>query len=403
MSRRRTFITGIGVICAIGKDFDTFSHGLSSGMNGADKIAAFKPEGIRGIYGCEVKDYEPRTYFSPKELRRMDRGSQFVLLATRQAMASSGLDVALCDKERCGVSLGSTLGGMVNATEYYRRLKKRHKVYASLLMDHPLYTAGSRVCIEYGFLGTNMATSTACSSANVAIGYGAEMIRNDEADVVIVGGYDTMAELTVAGFNVLRNVSPDYCKPFDKKRQGLVLGEGAGILILEAENHCHARGGQPYAELLGYGMSSDAYHMTALDVTGRGPALAMTRALADSGVDKETVNYINAHGTGTSHNDAVETKAIKRVFGEHAHSIPVSSTKSMHGHTLGAAGGIEAISVVAALRGGFIPPTINYETPDPKCDLDYVPNKSRQYAINVALSNNFGFGGNNCSIVIGRI
>lgn len=314
----------------------------------------------------------------------MDRGSQFVLLATHQAIASSGLDVTLLDKERCCVSLGTTLGGMVNATEYYQRLKKYHKAYASLLMDHPLYTPGSRVCIEYGFLGTNIAISTACSSANVAIGYGADMIRNNEADVVVVGGYDTMAEITVAGFNVLRNVSPNYCKPFDKMRQGLVLGEGAGILILEAENHCYARGGQPYAELLGYGMSSDAYHMTAPDVTGRGPAQAIMRALDDSGVDKKTVNYINAHGTGTSHNDAIETKAIKRVFGEHAYSIPVSSTKSMHGHTLGAAGGIEAVSVVTALGGGFIPPTINYETPDPNCDLDYVPNKSRQHSINVA-------------------
>ena len=237
----------------------------------------------------------------------------------------------------------------------------------------------------------------------VAIGTGADLIRLDEADMVIVGGYDTMAKMTVAGFNILRNVSPERCRPFDKKRQGLVLGEGAGVLILERGDRARQRDARPLARFLGYGMSSDAYHMTAPDVTGRGPARAMEAALHDADIDAGQIDYVNAHGTGTIHNDAAETKAIRRVFGAHADDLMVSSTKSIHGHTLGAAGAIEAIAVLAGIHGGFVPPTANYREPDPKCDLDYVPNIARNLQIRVALSNNFGFGGNNCSILLGNV
>ncbi|MBC7983456.1 MAG: beta-ketoacyl-[acyl-carrier-protein] synthase family protein, partial [Candidatus Obscuribacterales bacterium] len=225
-------------------------------------------------------------------------------------------------------------------------------------------------------------------------------IRHGRIDIAFAGGVDTMTKTTVAGFNILRNVTKEAIRPFDKNRTGLVLGEGAAILCLESASSQQRRGVRPMAEILGYGMSSDAYHMTAPDATGRGPALAITRAIERSGITLQDIDYINAHGTGTRHNDEVETRAIKKVFGELAARIPVSSTKSMHGHMLGAAGGIEAAAVIAGMRDGFAPPTINYLAPDPRCDLDYVPNHARAMRIRTALSNNFGFGGNNCTVAI---
>lgn len=401
MKKKRVFITGMGVICSIGNNFDEFTSALKKGISGADKITAFNAEGLRGSYGCEVKRFNPLDHFSKKELRRMDRASQLCLVAVREAVSSSGLNISGLDKGRCGVSFGSTLGGMISGTEYYRRLKNR-RVYASLLLDYPLYSAGTRVCIEYGLLGPNIAISTACSSSNVAMGYAYDLIQNGIVDVVITGGFDTMAEITCSGFGVLRNVSLKVCRPFDKNRDGLILGEGAACIILEEANHCIQRKGRVYGEFMGYGISSDAYHMTAPDITGRGPALCMQLAIKHSGISPDDVDYINAHGTGTTHNDKIETTAIKRVFGKRAYNIPVSSTKSMYGHTLGAAGAIEAVTVIAALQHHFIPPTINYKTKDPKCDLDYCPNESRDRIINTILSNNFGFGGNNCSIIIRR-
>ena len=256
--------------------------------------------------------------------------------------------------------------------------------------------------MEYGIHGPNIAISTACSASNVAMGYAYDLIRNGIADVMIVGGFESITEMTCAGFGVLRNLSPDTCRPFDRNRKGLVLGEGAAVVILENSEHCMRRSGRIYAEFVGYGMSSDAYHMTAPDITGKGPALAMKKAIENSGISVQDIDYINAHGTGTLYNDLIETASIKRVFGQRAYGIPISSTKSMHGHTLGAAGAIEAITIIATLKDSFIPPTINYETPDAKCDLDYVPNKSRDKSVNTILSNGFGFGGNNCSIVIRR-
>lgn len=403
MKKKRVFITGVGVICSIGKNFNDFTFALKNGLSGADKITAFDTEGLRGIYGCEVRGFNPREYFSKRDLRRMDRASQLCLVAVNEAMHSSGLDVSGLNKERCGVSFGSTVGGMRSGTEYYRRLKKDKRVYASLLLDSPLYSAGTRVCIEYGLLGPNIVISTACSSANVAIGYAYDLIQNGVVDVMIAGGFDAMSDIPSSGFGVLRNISPDICRPFDKDRNGLILGEGAGCIILEDAEHCIKRGGKIYGEFMGYGMSCDAYHMTAPDITGKGPAQAMQKAIENSGIGPDDIDYINAHGTGTFHNDLIETTAIKRVFGQRAYRLPVSSTKSMYGHTLGAAGAIEGVTVIAAILYHFIPPTINYETPDPKCDLDYVPNKSKDIIVNTVLSNNFGFGGNNCSIIIKRV
>lgn len=403
MKKKRVFITGVGIICSIGNNFKEFSSALKDGKSGADKITAFDTDGLRGIYGCEVKEFNPSDYFPKRDLRRMDRASQLCLVAVREAMNSSRLNVSSLDKVRCGVSFGTCLEGMRSGAEYYRRLKKNNRAYASLLLDFPPYSPGTRVCIEYGFLGPNIVISTACSSANVAMGYGYDLIQNEMADVMIAGGFDTMAEIACSGFGVLRNLSPDICRPFDRNRNGLILGEGAACIILEEAKHCMKRGGGVYAEFMGYGMSTDAYHMTAPDVTGKGPAKAMQKAMGYSGINPQDIDYINAHGTGTIYNDQIETTAIKRVFGQMAYKIPVSSTKSMYGHTLGAAGAVEAVTAIAAIQQHFIPPTINYQTPDTKCDLDYVPNKGRDKIINTVLSNNFGFGGNNCSIIIGRV
>jgi len=401
MMKKSVVISGMGIISPIGNNIEEFCQNLKKGVSGIDKITAFDTTGLRTKYGGEIKGFEPNFHFTPKDLKRMDRASQITLVATKEAVKKSGIDFAKEEGIKCGVSLGTTLGGMIFGSRYYRDLYVNKKPYASRLLDYPLYSVGTRICIEYGVLGPNLAISTACSSSNIAVGCGVDLIRYGNMDVMIVGGFDTMAELTCAGFGVMRNTSPDkYCRPFDKNRKGLLLGEGAGILILEELEHCKRRGGKIIGEILGYGMSSDAYHMTAPEVTGKGPSLAISKALEDSKISEKEIDYINAHGTGTIHNDLIETRAIKRIFGEDAYKIPISSTKSMIGHTLGASGVIELITSLLSINEGFIPPTINYETKDPNCDLDYVPNIAKEQEINCVLSNNFGFGGNNCSVIV---
>lgn len=401
--KRRIFITGVGVISAIGHNYKAFSTALQNGLSGIDVITSFDTQDMGTIKGGEIKGFNPMNYFSKKELKRVDRASQLCLVAVEEAVNASGLTVSTLNQERCGVSFGTLLGSIGSGAQYYKQLKESHRAYASRLLDFPLYSAGTRVCIKYGFLGPNLAISTACSASNVAIGYAYDLIKSGIVDVMIVGGFDAMSEMACGGFGVLRNLSHDVCRPFDKNRKGLVLGEGSACLVLEESHHCERRSGKVYAELLGYGMSNDAYHMTAPDITGKGPAQAMRTAINNSGIRVEDIHYINAHGTGTFYNDLVETVAIKKVFGERAYKIPISSTKSMHGHTLGATGAIEAVASVAVIQNHFIPPTINYETPDPKCDLNYVPNQSREGTIDIVLSNGFGFGGNNCSIIIKRV
>lgn len=401
MGTERVFVTGIGALSAIGNDFSALSASLRQGLNGAARITAFDTTAVAGRLGCEVRDFDPAAHFDAPVLRRMDRSGQLAVAAARQAVANAAIDLEKFDPQRIGVSMGTTLGGMVNATCYYERLALSGHAYASLLYDYPLYSAGARIVGEFGFCGPNIAFSTACSSGNIAIGHAADLIRFGRQDVMLAGGVDTMAKITVAGFNALRNVTREAMRPFDKNRSGLVLGEGCAVLCLESESSMRRRKADPLAEILGYGMSTDAFHMTAPDATGRGPALAMTRALLRAGLQPDDVDHINAHGTGTRHNDDMETRAIKKVFGAAAHAIPICSTKSMHGHVLGATGAIEAVSVIAAMRGGFVPPTINYQEPDPRCDLDYVPNVARELRISTALSNNFGFGGNNCTLVLG--
>jgi 3-oxoacyl-[acyl-carrier-protein] synthase II len=398
----RVFITGIGLLSGVGADFPSFGASMREGKSGIREIFAFDAGGLPARLGCEIPDFDADRHFGRQEAKRMDRCSQLAVVAARQAMQMAGADAGTFNPARVGVSLGTTLGGMINATRYYERKARTSHQYVTMLHDYPLYSAGARVIGEYGFSGSNIAFSTACSSGNVAIGYAADLIKHDRLDMVLTGGVDTMAKITVAGFNALKNVSKEAIRPFDKNRSGVILGEGAAIFCIESEASLRRRGAVPLAEILGYGMSTDAFHMTAPDATGRGPALAMSRALSNAGVGADQIGYINAHGTGTRHNDETETRAIKKVFSATSGSLPVSSTKSMHGHALGATGAIEAAAIVSAFQGKFVPPTINYETKDPRCDLDYVPNAARDHVFDYALSNNFGFGGNNCALVLKR-
>lgn len=398
MYNRKVYITGVGTISSIGNDFKEFKESLATGQSGVSEISLFDVTGSQFKKGCEIKNLNTSTFFEKRALKRMDRASQIALIATREA-DSGNLDWSGVDPVKCGVAIGTTLGGMISGLSYYRLLQKGI-VAAGRLMDQPMYAVSSRICAAYELKGPNFTVSTACSSSNIALGYAYDLVRTGQADVMLAGGVDSFAEITYSGFGVLRNISHDTIRPFDRYRDGLILGEGAAIMVLASASHCC---GRPLAEFLGYGLSSDAYHMTAPDILGRGAAAAMACALRNSGITPDKIDYINAHGTGTRHNDQMETLAIKKVFGDKAYEIPVSSTKSMCGHTLGAAGAIEAAAVIAAIQEGFAPPTISYTTPDPKCDLNYVPNQAIQCEINTAISNNFGFGGNNCSIVLGKV
>lgn len=395
-------ITGIGVLSGVGHDFASFGQAMRQGHSGIGPIRAFEAGELRAQLGCEVIGFDPLAHFSREQARRMDRCSQLAVVAARQALRMAMWEIGEFTADRTGVCLGTTLGGMVNATRYYERKARTGRQFVTLLHDYPLYSPGARIVGEFALAGPNLAFSTACSSSNTALGHAADLVRHGRLDRVLAGGVDTMAKITAAGFNALRNVSPEAIRPFDKDRSGVILGEGAAIFCLETLDGARQRGVTPLARILGYGMSTDAHHMTAPDATGRGPALAMIRALAHAGLAPQQIGYINAHGTGTRHNDETESRAIRKVFGEHADSVPVSSTKPMHGHVLGATGALEAAAIVCGLLGGFVPPTINYRTPDPRCTLDYVPNMAREHAFDHALSNNFGFGGNNCALVLGR-
>jgi 3-oxoacyl-[acyl-carrier-protein] synthase II len=401
--RRRVVVTGLGVVSAIGTNVSQFWESLISGKDGTKEITVFDASPYSNKRAAEVSDLDLGSHFSKRELRRLSRCDQFGLIAFREAWKDGRLDRDPVEKERVGVLLGAGSGGILSMERYFRDFYSgRKRVSPSLLVSYSLATTTDLIAIDAGLKGPRNTTATVCSSSSVSIGVAYEMIQMGLAEVMVTGGSDSLCEVSFSGFNSLKLIDPESCKPFDKRRKGLILGEGAGILILEELEHALRRGAPIRAELLGYGICADAYHLTAPEPNGEGVERVIRSALTHAGLSPEEVDTINAHGTATPFNDISETRGIKRVFGERAKKIPISGIKSMIGHCLGSAGGIEAVATVLTIEKGVIPPTIHYEVPDPLCDLNYVPNRSIKKEVRIALSNSFAFGGNNACLVFGK-
>ena len=404
MSEIDVIVTGMGIVCAIGEDKDSFWHALSKARCGIGTVDLFDVSGYRSRIGGQVKNVDFFTRLSARECRRLGRCGMLGLWAAQEALTEAKIMEQDLPPERIAVVMGAGAGGVFEAERYRRQLYEgKLRLRPSLLMPFPACNLTDAIANFYGFRGPRSTIATACSSSATAIGYGADLIRSGQADVVIAGGAESLSELTFSGFNALRSVDRSTCRPFDKHREGLVLGECGSILVLESRRRAEAHGISGYAQVLGYGICADAYHMTSPDPQGDGAERSMANALKSAGVSPEAVDYINAHGTGTPINDRVETIAIKRFFGKKSESIPVSSVKSALGHCLGAAGAVEAVATILALYHGVLPPTLNYQEPDPDCDLDYVPNEVRVADIQVALSNSFAFGGNNTTLVFRKM
>ena len=406
--KRRVVVTGIGVVSAVGLDLPSFWDGLLAGKSGIDRITAFDASEFTCQIAAEVRGFDAATVMDPKEARRNDRYTHFAYAAAKQAVADAALDVAKVDGDRFGVLLSSGIGGMATYETQTRILMEKgpRKVSPFMIPSMISNIASGVVAIEFGARGPNFCIVSACASGAHGIGESFKTIRLGDADIMLAGGSE--AAITASGFAGFcamkamstRNHEPQRaCRPFDKGRDGFVMGEGAGVLVLESLEHAQARGARIYCELAGYGASCDAHHITMPDPEGKGLSLAMRSALRSAGAQPTDVDYINAHGTSTPYNDKFETAAIKSVFGEHAYRLKVSSTKSMTGHLLGAAGGIEAAASIKAIQTGMLPPTINLEDPDPECDLDYVPNKAVSAKVRTVLSNNLGFGGQNAALL----
>lgn len=405
---RRVVVTGLGAISPFGIGKDKLWEGLASGQSGIGPITRFDASDLTTRIAGEVPDFNPRDYMDRKDARRMDRFTQFAVAATSMALTDAGLEDKVPLGDRAGVLIGSGVGGIETLEEQALNLVQKgvNRISPFFVPMMIADMASGQVSIQFGARGHNACTVTACCSGSHSIGDAFRIIQRGEADIMITGGAEApITRLALAGFCSAktlstRNAEPQKAsRPFDAGRDGFVMGEGSGIIILEELEHARARGAKIYAEIIGYGATADAYHITTPAPEGDGAARAMTAALQDAGIRPEDVDYINAHGTSTEYNDYFETVAIKRVFGENAYKTPVSSTKSMTGHLLGAAGGIEAIACLLAMEHGLIPPTINYEEPDPRCDLDYVPNQARPANLRVVMSNSFGFGGHNAVLV----
>lgn len=400
-NRRAVVVTGLGVLSPIGCGKDSFWEALLAGASGAAEIRSIDTAGFRSRRGCEIKEPIP---VSNDDGMVMGRASRFAVRAAEMAIEDAKLNLADVGVRRLGVSVGTT-GGEIRVLEKIDSLRhggSEADVSGDLYAAQPCSMISASVARRFGCGGPNLLISTACAAGNYALGYASDIIRRGGADVMLAGGADPFSRVTHAGFCRLGAVTPDRCQPFDKNRKGILVGEGAGIVVLESEEHARSRGARTYARVLGYGLSCDAFDPGSLDPSGQGVVVAMRRALKVAGVALDEVGYICAHGTGTPLNDRVETLAVKEVFGPHASSVPMSSIKSMLGHTMGAASAIEAIACVLAIRDGVLPPTINYETPDPECDLDYIPNTPRRRDVDIALNNAFAFGGNNSCLVLGR-
>ena len=406
---RRVVITGLGVVTPLGQTVDVFWQNLIAGKGAVDRITAFDPSAFDCQIAAEVKNFDPAPFLpNPKEARRTDRFTQFALAAGHEALKDSGLDLNKIDLDEAGVYLGSGIGGLHTTTEQHiTLLEKGPRRLSPFMIPMLILNMASGVFSMFNRLrGPNLATCTACATSNSAIGEAWRAIKMGDASVMFAGGAEaTIIPLGIGGFCAaramsVRNNDPQRAsRPFDKDRDGFVMGEGAGVIVLEELEHAKARGARIYCELIGYGNTADAYHVTSPSPHGEGAARCMRKALRSAGVNPEEVSYINAHGTATLHGDICETEAVKTVFGDHSRKLSISSTKGATGHMLGAAGVVEMTVCVKAIQTGIVPPTINYETPDPECDLDYVPNVARETPVNITVNNSFGFGGHNASLI----
>lgn len=408
--QRRVVVTGMGVLTPLGNDVPSFWSRIAAGRSGVGLIQSFDTTGYDCRIGAEVKGFEPAKHFhTPKDARRADRYAQLAVAAAKEAFGQAGLADSSLNADRAGVIVGSGIGGLTSLSEQHAALLNRGPSRVSPFMIPMMISnmASGIIAMEFGFRGPNFAVVTACATASQCIGEGWRLIRNGEADVIIAGGSEAACvPLGISGFSAMkalstRNDAPEKAsRPFDRDRDGFVLGEGAGVVVIEELEHAKRRGAVILGEITGYGITADAYHMTSPPPDGEGAARAMNRALEIAQRRPDEIEYINAHGTSTPAGDVCETLAVKTTFGQHAKRVAVSSTKSMTGHLLGAAGAVELVVCVKAIETGIVPPTINLENPDPQCDLDYVPNTARETPVRIAINNSFGFGGHNASIVI---
>jgi 3-oxoacyl-[acyl-carrier-protein] synthase II len=409
--RKRVVVTGLGCICPVGNNVKDAWQALLAGKSGAAPITAFDASAHKTKFAAEVKGFDPVALYGAKDARKMDRFTQFATSATLEAIAHAGLTIDDSNRDRVGILIGSGIGGILTLIEQYEVLKQRGPDRVSPFLIPMMISDGAagNIAIRVGARGPNMSVATACASGTNAVGEAAEMIRRGSADVMIAGASESaISAIAMAGMNVMtalstRNDDPQKAsRPFDKNRDGFVMGEGAGILILESLEYAQARGANILCEFTGYGTTDDAHHISAPAEDGAGAANSMRLAMQNAGLGLEEIDYINAHGTSTYLNDKSETSAIKTVFGGQAYKIPVSSTKSMTGHLLGGSGALEAVICSMAIINNMLPPTINYETPDPVCDLDYVPNQPRKAEPRNIMSNSFGFGGHNATLILSR-
>jgi 3-oxoacyl-[acyl-carrier-protein] synthase II len=411
--KKRVVITGAGVVSPVGCTLQTFWDSLITGRSGIKPVTSFDTTGYASKIAGIVADFEPEQYIPSKEAKRMDRFAQFAFAASKMALDHSGIDLEKVDREMFGVLIGSGVGGLSIIEEQHfivreRGPKRLTPFFIPMLI---INMASGMVAMNFGLKGPNTAVSTACATGTHAIGDAYRIIERGEADLMLAGGSEAaLTPMGIAGFCAMRALSTGYndqperaSRPFDRNRDGFVMAEGAGVVLLEEFEHATRRGAAVLGELIGYGMSADAFHITAPSPDGDGAARSMRAALRSAKISPEEVAYINAHGTSTPLNDKLETQAVKAVFGEHARKLAMSSTKSHMGHLLGAAGGVEAIATLLAMRNNLAPPTINYEEPDPECDLDYVPNSPREMDMRCAMSNSFGFGGTNATIIFKKL
>lgn len=409
--RKRVVITGMGCVSPVGNNVKETWNALLAGRSGAAPISSFDASSHKTKFAAEVKGFDGGAMFGPREARKMDRFTQFATSATLEALEQSGLKIDESNRDRVGILIGSGIGGVITIIEQYQVYKERgpDRVSPFLVPMMISDSAAGNLAIRIGARGPNMSIATACATGTNSLGEAAEMIRRGAADVMVAGAAEAAIHpLTMAGMIVMtalsaRNHEPERAsRPFDRDRDGFLMGEGSAILILESLEHAQARGAKIICEFTGYGTSDDAHHISAPAENGAGAAISMSNALKDSGLEVSDIQYINAHGTSTQLNDKSETAAIKTVFGEQAYKLAVSSTKSMTGHLLGASGALEGMISALAIVDQILPPTINYETPDPNCDLDYVPNKARKSEVSHVMSNSFGFGGHNATLILSR-